>query len=444
LDLESADAHSQGAGTSQRILLHSVTGPPKSPLSRWIEHVSAEPYGPLRPLIGPFSRAVLRISGSDTVLEEAARGLPDGAARAEGVGVRLRRAGVELTWGEPIELAGIPELISLCRERGASSVDLVRSDPTLLTELQLGGFFHAYWRQRLLRRAACRFRMPKTGTLTPHFLLNVASDAAFWLGVRSLATEREWERFTRSSYVVFYYHRIAGEGKAGQEHLDIHPRRFERQLKLLRRLGFRALTPEELLEFHTDPNATLPGRRYVLSVDDAIRDAVQALREHGPLSPQVFVCTSFTGATAWWADDEPVSDWEELRELHSLGAVIGSHSRGHTPLPELDPDALRDSLEGSMRDLERHLPGASPLLAYPHGRHDDRVRRAAAVAGFRAAFTTEPGCNGAGTDLFCLRRLGLKDWDGPPALIWKALTGELLPWAWERWRRRLRLSRAKA
>jgi peptidoglycan/xylan/chitin deacetylase (PgdA/CDA1 family) len=273
-------------------------------------------------------------------------------------------------------------------------------------------------------------------------MLRVATDTAFWLGVRSVATNREWERLTRSSYIVFYYHRIAGERKPGQEHLDVHPRRFEHHLRLLRLLGFRSLSPTELLAFHGDPNATLPGRRYILAADDGIDDAVAALRRHGDLDPQVFVCTSSIGGSAWWADNEPIASWEELRELQSVGGVIGSHARDHTPLPEHGPEALDDELAGSLRDLEAHLPGFSPLLAYPHGRHDERVRAAAIAAGYRAAFTTEPGRNGAGTDIYCLRRLELKDWDGPAALIWKAVTGELLPWLWERWRRRLRAARA--
>jgi peptidoglycan/xylan/chitin deacetylase (PgdA/CDA1 family) len=444
LDLESADAQSKGAGTSRRVLLHSIAGPPGSPLARWIERVSAEPYGPLRPLVGPFQRAVLRVSGSAALLEEAAESLPPGAANAEAVAVRLRRAGVEHAWGEPVVLADVPALIALCRDRGASSVELVRSDPALLTEMQLGAFFHAYWRQRMLRRTACRLRIPRTGARIPDFLLSVATDAAFWLGVRSVATNREWERLTGSSYVVFYYHRIAGDRKPGHEHLDVHPRRFKRQLRLLRVLGFRPLSPEELIAFHGDPEATLRGRRYVLAADDGIRDAVEAFVRHGDLNPQVFVCTSHVGGSAWWADNEPLSGWEELVELQAAGGVIGSHSRGHRPLPELAPDALQDALSGSMHDLEAHLSGFAPILAYPHGRHDERVRLAAVGAGYRAAFTTEPGCNGAGTDVFCLRRIGLKDWDGPAALIWKAMTGELLPWFWERWRRRLRLSRAKA
>ena len=89
------------------------------------------------------------------------------------------------------------------------------------------------------------------------------------------------------------------------------------------------------------------------------------------------------------------------------------------------------------------VPRPPRLLAYPHGLHDERVRAAATAAGYRAAFTTEPGKNGAGIDPYCLRRLGLKDWDGSTALLWKLVTGELLPWAWERRRRRWPMRRGR-
>ena len=79
----------------------------------------------------------------------------------------------------------------------------------------------------------------------------------------------------------------------------------------------------------------------------------------------------------------------------------------------------------------------APLLAYPHGQNDDAVRAAAAAAGYRAAFSTEAGRNGAATDLYRLRRVGPKDWDGAAAFIWKALTGESVPWSVERVRLRL-------
>jgi peptidoglycan/xylan/chitin deacetylase (PgdA/CDA1 family) len=426
------DAASTG---SAPVVLHSVTGPPGSELARRLERTTAH-FGELRPLVGPFSRPIVRLSGPDDLLLQASESLPTGAALAEAAAVRLRRAGVPLSWGAPDLLTDSASFIRLCQARGASSVEFVRTDPTLLTELQLGAFFHAYWRRRAFRRAACALGRPGAVTRAPRPLLSLAADTAFWLGVRSIATDAEWDRFTRSSYVVFYYHRIGHEGQPGQERLDVHPRRFERQVRILRLLGFRPLSPDELLTFHTDAQATLPPRSFVVGADDGFRDAVAALRGHARLRPQVFVNTSWVGETAWWGYDEPLAAWDELEEFQAAGGVIGSHCRDHPRLPELDDEMLREELTGSLRELRARLPEVAPLLAYPHGGHDERVRSAAAAAGYRAAFTTEPGRNGAGTDVYCLRRLGIKDWDGAAALIWKATTGELLPWLWERWRRR--------
>jgi peptidoglycan/xylan/chitin deacetylase (PgdA/CDA1 family) len=389
------------------------------------------------PLVGAFPRAIVQVSGPAETIERAARGLPDGAAKAEAVAVRLRRAGIELDWGPPRVVANLASLVRLERARGASSVELIRVDPSLATEMQVGSYFNSYWRRRIVRQACSRLGLPRTGRWTPSRLAAVASDAAFWLGARSAATDGEWDRLVRSSYVVLYVHRVSGEQTAGLERLDVHPRRFEQQLRLLRILRFRPLSPTEILEFHANPNATISGRRYVLAADDAFSDAVAALGRHARLSPHVFVCTSFVGDRAWWAGNEPVARWEELRRLDEAGGVVESHSRGHTPLPDLDEHDLEETLTGSLRDLEAQLSPRFRLLAYPHGRHDERVRAAAIEAGYRAAFTTEPGRNAAGTDAYCLRRVDLKDWDGPVAVAWKALTGEFMPWFWERRRRRL-------
>src|SRR5439155_979949 len=82
------------------------------------------------------------------------------------------------------------------------------------------------------------------------------------------ATGREWRRLTRSSYTALYYHRVAGEGKPGQERIDISPERFARQLRLLRRLGLRALSADEVVAFHSDPDTVLPRRAYAVTADD--------------------------------------------------------------------------------------------------------------------------------------------------------------------------------
>jgi peptidoglycan/xylan/chitin deacetylase (PgdA/CDA1 family) len=420
---------------SAAVVLHSFGGPPGTELARNLA-APGESFGPLRPLVGPFQPPVVRLSGADDVVADAAASLPAGAARAEAVAVRLRRAGADVRWGEPIVFPDLRSVARCCYDRGASSVEVLRSDPSLLTEMQAGAFFHAYWRRRAVRRLACHAAPASARVRLPAAL---ALDSSFWSGVRSAATAREWRRLTRCSYVVFYVHRLSGDPEPGQEHLDVSPRRLARQLRVLRLLGFRPLSADELLEFHADGEAVLDGRRYVLAADDGFRDAVGTLRRRISLHPHVFVCTSCVGGAATWGADEPLATWDELREFRAAGGIVASHSRAHVPLPDLAPEALEGTLRGSLQDLGECVPPVVPLLAYPHGQHDEHVRRAAIGVGYQAAFTTEPGRNGAGVDTHCLRRIELKQWDGTAAVTWKALTGELLPWAWERrrrWRRR--------
>jgi peptidoglycan/xylan/chitin deacetylase (PgdA/CDA1 family) len=419
------------------VFLHAMAGPPGSTLARSLQH--AVGVEGLRPLVRPFREPIARLSGPPDLLDDAGRGLPEGAAKPEALAVRLRRRGVKLSWGAPHVLADSSSYIQACRARGVSSVEVARADPSLLTELQLGAFFNVYWPTRLLRRVLSSAPARFLRSLP----LAVGADAAFWAGARSAATDEEWSRLTGSSYVVLMYHRLAGEQVPGQERLDVDPAMFRRHLRWLRRLGFRPLSSEELAAFHADPSATLPRRSFVLTADDGFRDAVAAMTGQVSAKPQLFVNTACVGGVAPWADDRPLASWDELRELAAAGAAIGSHARTHGRLPHSPPELLDEELAGSLHELQEQVPSAVPVLAYPHGSHDGRVRAAAIRTGYRAAFTTETGRNGAGTDPYCLRRVAVKDWDGPLSVLWKSVTGELVPPEWDWWTRGLRGTRLK-
>ena len=357
---------------TEGVVLHSLTGPPGSRLAAWLD-AGPQLHGSFGAVIGPSRRIVVRISGPEQLLREAQAGLPDGPARAEAVAIRLRRLDVDVTWGEPVVASDIATVVGQCRARGRSSVEVLRSDPSLITELQIGAWFEAACRARLVRRMLRRAPSVANGlarSLQLPLAWRTATDTAFWSGVADVSTPWEWRRLTASSYPVLCYHRLAGEGKPGQESLDLPPERFSRQLRLLRRLGFRPLGPTELLRFHSDPEAVLPRRRYVVTADDAYLDCVEPLRLERGHRPQLFVPTAAVSGTAHWADGEPVATWQDLLSLTQSGVAVGSHSRRHASLPQLDDQRLENELAGSMQDLNRHLPKSMAVLAYPHGRHD--------------------------------------------------------------------------
>lgn len=392
--------------------LHSVAGP---------GHITeaATLVATHRVLVGPFERIVHRVAGPPGLMEEAAAGLPPGPAQAEAAAVRLRRLGVNLEWGAPDELSGPGELRALCRARGRSSIEVYRADPTLLTELELGAWCQAGLRHRLTRRLP----MPSRRNVS---LVRAAADRAFWAGARAAATSEEWRRLT-SSYCALLYHRLAGDGKPGQERFDLDPGRFAAQLRLLRRLGFRPLTAQEVLAFH-DGGGKLPRRAFVVTVDDGAADCEGPLSDHAETAPQLFVSTREVGGSAGWMDGEPLLSWADLEELMRRGVSIGAHARRHRPLAGLGADELADEVGGSHADLRERLPEAVPLFAYPHGSYDQDVRAAAVSAGFRAAWATTKGRNGVGTDAWCLRRIAVHATDGPITVLWKVVTGEPPPW----------------
>lgn len=79
--------------------------------------------------------------------------------------------------------------------------------------------------------------------------------------------------------------------------------------------------------------------------------------------------------------------WDELRRLADAGWEIGSHTRSHPRLTELDDRALADELSGSRARCEEMLDRPCYSLAYPFGIHDDRVVQAASAAGYDTAVT---------------------------------------------------------
>jgi len=244
----------------------------------------------------------------------------------------------------------------------------------------------------------------------------------------------EQRRLSGRSYVALVYHRFAGELKPGQERIDIDPRRFARQLRVLRLAGFRPISPEEIVAFHEGSLEAVPGRGVAITVDDAIEDCVGPLLSHAEWEPQLFVPTAELGGAAHWIEDEPVASWEQLAELAAAGVRIGSHTRHHRRLTTLAGEERDDELAGSLADLRARLPEGIDLLAYPNGDHDDAVCAAAQVAGYAAAYTTEKGRNEAGTDRYRLRRISVHGADGALAVLWKAWTGQGLPLFWLRLR----------
>ncbi|MGE0759805.1 MAG: polysaccharide deacetylase family protein [Pirellulaceae bacterium] len=117
----------------------------------------------------------------------------------------------------------------------------------------------------------------------------------------------------------------------------------------------------------------------------------------------------YLGDEAAFARELYVS-WDEARAMQDAGMVIGGHSHQHVALATLSLQDQREDLLMSTRLLHRHL-AAQPSwpFCYPYGNPVDAFT-ADTVAllqelRYCCAFTTCPGVNNAGEDVFRIRRI---------------------------------------
>lgn len=106
-------------------------------------------------------------------------------------------------------------------------------------------------------------------------------------------------------------------------------------------------------------------------------------------------------------------DWDEVRQMQARGMVIGGHSNNHVALSGLSDEEQRMDLTtcaGVLR--ERVAPQPFWPFCYPYG-HSYSFNAATIqhlrALGFVGSFTTEPGANRVGDDLFALRRVDTND-----------------------------------
>ncbi|HEX9375331.1 MAG TPA: polysaccharide deacetylase family protein [Actinomycetota bacterium] len=195
--------------------------------------------------------------------------------------------------------------------------------------------------------------------------------------------------------IVLAYH---GVGRAADDtdptRLITSPRHLESQVRLLRRLGYRFATAEQVLA--GSGGDAPPDRTAVLTFDDGFRswltDALPLLQRLG-IRATFYVCPGWLGGhhPEVAGEEGRLLDADDARALVGAGMELGSHAMAHADLRELDDEALRDDLASSKAGVEELTGRPCRTLAYPFGLFGEREERAAAEAGYELAFGWWPG-----------------------------------------------------
>ncbi|GAA0219358.1 glycosyltransferase [Cryptosporangium japonicum] len=243
-----------------------------------------------------------------------------------------------------------------------------------------------------LERAATRAVLARASAartdLATQWAFTLLRDAQYWQGVREGGGMTDAPGSPR----VLAYHAVDDVTDPRLRQYSVTPDQFEQQLDALGSAGFAFIGPQDLLrKLDGEP---VPERSVLVSFDDGYVSnydhAAPVLEKHG-IPAILFAVTGELGRWNAWdtasgATRLPLMTARQLTELTDLGWEIGTHTRAHAHLSLLRPAALAGELVRPRDDLASLGLPRPRLLAYPYGEHNLRVRRAAARAGYAAAF----------------------------------------------------------
>lgn len=196
-------------------------------------------------------------------------------------------------------------------------------------------------------------------------------------------------RTRRTPCIVLVYHGVAPHHPA-----CIDPILFREHIAYLSE-HCRIMPLDEVLKAgeHADRPAV------TITFDDAFANlldyALPVLGEYN--APAViYAATDYLGKKNYWDHGAtqplmPIMTAPDVRNVHSRGFEIGSHSRSHIRLWGLTDIMLQSEIGDSKKILEDLLGVQIETFAYPHGGRSDYDHKAVAAikeAGYRTAATT--------------------------------------------------------
>lgn len=184
--------------------------------------------------------------------------------------------------------------------------------------------------------------------------------------------------------LVLMYHSVEAYDRDPYQ-VTVHPRRFARQLRWLRRRGLRGVAMGELLRARREGRGErLVGLTFDDGYGDFVTEVLPALRRYG-WSATVFVVAGALGDHNRWDEPgprKPLMTADQVRRVAAEGVEIGSHSLSHVRLPEVSDGRLADEVARSRAVLAGLAGHPVDGFCYPYGSYGAREVEAVRVAGY--------------------------------------------------------------
>ena len=163
----------------------------------------------------------------------------------------------------------------------------------------------------------------------------------------------------------------------------------------------------------------LPENAVAVTFDDGFagtfENAMPELERYAIPATMYIVTNRIGGSNDWMHSrgmpQRTLVDAGQIREMHTAGITIGSHTLNHIRLPEIDMVQMRAEIGESKIQLEELLAAPVQYFAYPYGLYTKAAKSMVMEAGYAAACSTRSGFNNLTTDRYLWRRIEVFDTD---------------------------------
>ncbi len=211
---------------------------------------------------------------------------------------------------------------------------------------------------------------------------------------------------------VLVYHQIDEAPPKGRpfRSLYVSPGAFSRQMKLLKLLGYTGLSMSDLQPYLRGERT---GKVVGITFDDGYLNnlihALPVLARHG-FSSTCYAVSGLVGQTNRWDESigiaqTPLMDAAQMRQWVAGGQEIGSHTRTHVKLPDMDDAAALAEIAIGKTELQTMLDKPVRHFCYPYGHFQPRHVDMAMDQDFQTATTTQRSRCRAGTNMLQIPRV---------------------------------------
>lgn len=212
--------------------------------------------------------------------------------------------------------------------------------------------------------------------------------------------------------VLMYHMIVEDEEHSGFHWTNVSKEQFRKHLVLLDKWGFTPITFRDYILF-TKGQLQLPRKPVILTFDDGYEEvytiAFNMLKDMG-WNAVVFVIGDQKIKMDLWnngagSKNPNLLNPKQIKEMHSAGFEIGSHTMSHLYLPNESQRNAWYEIAKSKEELETLLGSEVLSFCYPYGAVNEQLKQMVKEVGYKIGCGVYTGPPRFGQDIFDVRRI---------------------------------------